>query len=314
MTGDGGCSFDRVVVVDWSANSRPTTGRDSIWIAIGESDQDPGAERVTTSNPSTRSAACELLGEVCRRPGRTLVGVDFSLGYPAGTAHALGLGGPPWRAVWDELTRLVVDADDNANNRFEVAAALNARISSGPGPFWGCPPRHATKHLTTTKVSAHPLDEWRTVEHRLRSRGHRPFSGWQLLGAGSVGSQTLVGIPRLARLEASLVADGRTVEIWPFGDRQGGDRRVAVAPLEVGRRDNVPTAREDADVVVVEVWPSLHPLPDLDGRVRDEVQVITVARRLLSSVGSPTSLTGADPLSRVERAAIRAEEGWVHGA
>ncbi|MGA9275979.1 MAG: hypothetical protein WBV89_03435, partial [Ilumatobacter sp.] len=79
--------FDRIVVIDWSASSRPVLGRDSIWIGVAV----PGAGEVVTSNPPTRAAASRELEELCRRPGRTLLGADFSLGYPSGTAAALGL-------------------------------------------------------------------------------------------------------------------------------------------------------------------------------------------------------------------------------
>jgi precorrin-8X/cobalt-precorrin-8 methylmutase len=276
--------FDRVAVVDWSASSRPARGRDSIW--IGEAD---GGD-IRTSNPETRSAACVELEEICRRRGSVLLGVDFSLGYPAGTSRALGLSGTPWRAMWNLLAELVVDADDNTNNRFDVAAELNSRISARPGPFWGCPPRRRSPTLTSTKVDPHPLAEWRTVEDDLRRAGHRPFSGWQLLGVGSVGSQSLLGIPRLVQLERTLRAAGRTVEVWPFGTWTGG----APAP----------------DVVIAEVWPSLHPLPEPNGRVRDEVQVVETARRLvgLAAVAIGSALT--DGLRR----SVCDEEGWVLGA
>jgi hypothetical protein len=278
--------FDRVVVVDWSASSRPVRGRDSVWIAVAET----ASGDVSTTNPETRSRACAELDELCRYPGPTLLGVDFSLGYPAGTAEALGLSGTPWRAIWTLLSALVVDADDNANNRFEVAADLNQRIGAGPGPFWGCPPSRRSQALTTTKVLPDPLAEWRIVEAELRRADHRPFSGWQLLGVGSVGSQSLVGIPRLAELERTLLAAGRTVEVWPFGAWSG-----AVRP---------------PDVVIAEVWPSLHPLPSPDGRVRDEVQVVETARRL---AGFSAAQFGP-ALNEEAWRTVREEEGWVLGA
>ncbi|MGA9276780.1 MAG: hypothetical protein WBV89_07490, partial [Ilumatobacter sp.] len=192
------------------------------------------------------------------------------------------------RAMWNLLTGWVVDADDNTNNRFDVAARLNARIGDGPGPFWGCPPSRRTPTLTSTKVDPQPLEEWRRVEHELRRGGRRPFSAWQLLGAGSVGSQSLLGIPRLARLERSLVSGGRTVDVWPF------------------------TAEGDpmSDVVIAEVWPSLYTLPALAGRVRDEVQVIETARLLAAHV----RFAGIGSLEKGPRRAVLDEEGWVLGA
>ena len=115
--------FDRFVVVDWSAHSTPKRGRDSIWIAV----VDGGG--LSVSNPSTRVAAQQCLVElIASDPStRTMIGVDFSLGYPAGTAEALGLEGCPWHSMGDLLSGSIIDDDRNVNNRFEVASALNAR-------------------------------------------------------------------------------------------------------------------------------------------------------------------------------------------
>ena len=112
--------FDRFVVVDWSANSTPKLGRDSIWIA--DARRQPGRSRSSTSQPAAKPRRCLVdLFEADPR-STTLVGVDFSLGYPAGTAAALGLGGTPWSAMWAMLAEQIVDDDRNGNNRFTVAA------------------------------------------------------------------------------------------------------------------------------------------------------------------------------------------------
>lgn len=284
-------SFDRIVVVDWSANSTPKVGRDSIWIA--ERTSSTGA--LHAANISTRAAAIDLLVESTSRSGRCLVGVDFSLGFPAGTADALGLDGAPWSAMWQLLRGSVDDDRRNANNRFEVAAELNARISDGPGPFWGCPPAAASERLTTTKVAAGSLPEWRTVEAELRDRGKRPFSAWQLWGAGAVGSQSLLGIAAMSRLADRVEEDGRTVDVWPFSCGL-----------------TVPTA----DVVLVEVWPTLVGLPSVSGDgwdtgVRDERQVVAVAQHLARS-DLAASFTPTVP--HAARTVIEGEEGWILGA
>src|SRR4029077_7559525 len=131
--------FDTFAMVDWSAASVPRTGRDSIWICW----IDAAGERLV--NPATRHGAKTLLAEwlstAMSRNARVLMGFDFPFGYPAGFAARLGLSGPPWRAVWDEIARLVEDGEDNDNNRFAVAAALNERVSAGAFPFWGRPVR-----------------------------------------------------------------------------------------------------------------------------------------------------------------------------
>lgn len=283
--------FDRFVVVDWSANSTPKRGRDSIWIAV----LDGGG--LSVSNPSTRAAAQRCLVElVASDPsGRTMIGVDFSLGYPAGTAAALGLSGRAWESMTGLLSELIIDDDRNANNRFDVASALNARITATGAPFWGCPPSRAGAALTVTKpASFAPLREWRAVESVLRERGCRPFSSWQLLGAGAVGSQSLLGIPMIHRLSAQ------------FADR------VSVWPFTTGLR--APTVDPGA-VVIAEVWPSLLAIEVADGAVRDEAQVIAVAQWLadLDATERLAALFAPDVAEIAEVARIEREEGWILG-
>src|SRR3954451_9317987 len=122
--------FDNFVIVDWSAASQPKTGRDSIWICAVDRD---GSERLV-ENPPTRYAAKTLLSEilagVTARGERALLGFDFPFGYPAGFGRRLRLNGAqPWRAVWDEIAGRVTDHDNNKNNRFQVGAEFNRRVS-----------------------------------------------------------------------------------------------------------------------------------------------------------------------------------------
>lgn len=287
--------FERIVVVDWSANSTPKTGRDSIWIA----DLSTAAGDIATANIPTRAAAVDLLVELSSTSGRCLLGVDFSLGFPVGTAAAVGLAGTPWTAMWDLLASSVVDDDRNANNRFEVAAELNERISPGAGPFWGCHPSMASNRLTSRKVPCDPLPEWRTIEAELRRRGKRPFSAWQLLGAGAVGSQSLVGIAAMSRLVDRVVEAGRSVDVWPF---------------TCGLR--VP----DAEVVLVEVWPSLvddsvrfgDVSADVwEASVRDERQVVAMAHHLATIDLAAAFMPQVPPDDLLD---VVGEEGWVLGA
>ncbi len=283
--------FDRFVAVDWSAHSTPKRGRDSIWIAVVD-----GAE-LSVSNPSTRALAQRCLVELVASDPltRTMIGVDFSLGYPAGTAAALGLPGRPWDSMGDLLSGSIVDDDHNVNNRFEVASAINARITATGAPFWGCPPSRGGHTLTVTKpASFAPLGEWRAVETALREQGCRPFSSWQLLGAGAVGSQSLLGIPMIRRLSAQF-AD--RVSVWPFTT---GLRAPTVDP---------------GTVVIAEVWPSLLPIEAADGAVRDEAQVIAVATWLadLDATERLAALFAPDVAGVAEVAHVEREEGWVLG-
>src|SRR5690606_38334766 len=151
--------FSAYVIVDWSAAAKPATGADSVWIGVSKRDV---RFRMTfeAHNPPTRAAAekklAEVLDDLKRRGERALLGVDFNLGFPRGLAAGLKLpGDPPWRAVWDQLDKMVKDKADNTNNRFGVGAEINRRLTGGPFPFWGCPPKDALTTLQPKRTRAH---------------------------------------------------------------------------------------------------------------------------------------------------------------
>ncbi len=284
--------FDTFVMVDWSAANAPRTGRDSIWICR------LGANGESLVNPSTRRAARALLGdwlaEAWAKDERVLIGFDFPFGYPAGFAARLGLSGPPWRAVWDEIAGLIEDDERNLNNRFDVADILNRRVSGEPFPFWGCPLASERIHLGRKHHRSH--DRHGLAERRLVDL-HIPTAQpcWKLLGAGSVGGQALTGIP-VAR---SLRDDPR----W--------SKRTRVWPFETGLR---PPA--DAAVVLAEVYPSLWAVSPAAGEPKDAAQVRSVARFFADRdrTGELGILFAGDVrLTREERHRVETEEAWTLG-
>jgi len=225
--------FDRYVTVDWSASNRPKTGKDSVWICSLGDDGEP-----SVTNPPTRrtaeAAVRDLLVDAVERGERVLIGFDFPYAYPIGFAAALVLDGQPWRAVWEFLDGHVQDdRETNENNRFDVASAINARLTHHA--FWGRPWTQVHDHLSARRDQVRyrldgetaGLSEWREVELVLRRRGHPPHSTWKLFGAGSVGSQTITGIPVVSRLrhDPELMTISR---VWPF--------EVTVPELPPGNR------------------------------------------------------------------------------
>jgi precorrin-8X/cobalt-precorrin-8 methylmutase len=284
--------FDAYVMVDWSAATVPRTGRDSIWICWHEK----GGERL--ENPPTRHAAKSILADwlagAVQRGERVLIGFDFPFGYPAGFAQRLGLSGPPWRAVWDEIAGLVHDTEENGNNRFKIAAEFNRRVSNGCFPFWGCPPGFDTPFLGPKHHRAHEsggLAERRLVDLHIPSA--QPC--WKLLGAGSVGGQALTGIP----VVRALRDDPRWMDrarIWPF---------------ETGLR-----SPEEGAVVIAEVYPSLWAVSPAAGETKDAAQVRSVAGFFATSdrAGELAKLFAGDPsLSREQRHRVETEEAWTLG-
>lgn len=301
--------FDRYIVVDWSANSAPKRGKDSVWICVLDASGDP-----ETENPSTRGEAEAAVRAASRESvgqgRRVLVGFDFPYGYPRGTAAALGLNGTPWRAVWQHLaSELEDDPETNANNRFDVAAAINRRL--GCHAFWGRPSNSRELERLAADLSVDKsrcerglrqlaLAEYREVESILRGsmrRGEqrgRPHAVWQLSGAGCVGGQALTGIPVLQRLVRDDALAGVSA-VWPF---------------QVGIPDHPPGR---PSVIHAEIWPSLFDVWARPGQVPDQAQVMAVARELRERdrVGALADLLAA-PL--VASPSACAEEGWILGA
>ena len=173
-------TFSHIYILDFSARSAPSPKKpapDALWLghaAVGT--RDPASARYFR----TRRLVADDLGPRLERAldagERVLLGVDFSLGYPAGFADAAGLPGdePPWRRTWDYLAGAITDGDDNANNRFAVAAGLNQRLANSGSQrrFWACPPGAAGPHLTTRRPhvndEAAPPARRRGVEQRIK--------------------------------------------------------------------------------------------------------------------------------------------------
>jgi hypothetical protein len=196
--------------------------------------------------------------------------------------------------MWSLHNEHIADHDRNANNRFAVAAELNRRLTGTASPFWGCPPSSAGHYLTSTKPpDPAPLASFRATEEVLRDGGRRPCSPWQLFGAGSVGSQSLLGIPALERLRGRF---GERVDVWPFTTGLSSP------------------ALDDGAIVVVEVWPSMRELGAHGETVRDAAQVSATASWLAdtdAADGLGVLFSPSLPPA-VELVAV-AEEGWVLG-
>jgi len=298
-------AFDAYIMIDWSASSVPNRGSDSIWWACLE--WEDATARLSTGNCSTRAelvehVSSELAGRL--RDRRTLVGFDFPFGFPSAFCTALGHAGPEregWRYVWRLLSDLVVDQDDNTNNRLEAAGHLNRLVSGGFGPLFGRPsrvPQQVEQTLSPKQLgyfeyplktlTGHQLARERLTDRRAGTKS----SPWFIYGGGnSVGGQALVGIPRMCQLRAAL----NDARVWPF-------ETGAALP-----------DRSEARVVMAEIYPSLfHTRVPGSADVHDKLQVeATVARfAALDTNGSIAQMFSAPPATD----AVLGEEGWVLGA
>jgi hypothetical protein len=254
-------------------------------------------------NPATRHAAekqlRDILADLRRRGERALIGFDFNLGFPAGSAALLGLKDPTWAGLWAFVAKDLVDKADNTNNRFAVAAKMNRLMTDEPRPFWGAPPKDVQRWLQPTKaeVVAGDPPQLRRTELATAGMGKAAAkSVWQMTGAGAVGGQTLVGVPAVKRLADEL---GDKAVVWPF---QTGWK--ALGPDDV----------DGKEAVIAEIYPALFPAKPEPGEVPDRAQVRAACEHFakLDEAGKLGAVFAAKPGENVET--VEREEGWILGA
>ena len=296
--------FDYFVVIDWSSRSKPSPkkkSKDAIWVSEGKA-----AGRMFTRYFRTRHEGIlhirATLLRLVRQKRRVLVGWDFAFGYPKGFAKALRLKKKQgWKSIWQLLDDLVVDDRDNGNNRFTVGGDLNRRITHGSGPFWGVPAGRSGVFLGARKDFEFPVKNKRVslAELRLVERRNKTMhSVWKLMYPGSVGSQSLVGIPRLCQLTRDKKLNEHSL-VWPFDTDFTESLPVDKRPL----------------ILHAEIYPSFQKLPGKDKIVdREQVRAYFQWLQREQAMGDLVKhLAGPTDLSKKERKAVLEHEGWVLG-
>jgi molybdopterin molybdotransferase len=271
--------FDTVVIVDWSAGKRAPKrpSKDAIWIGVVQSgeEQEPVYCRNRLEAEDWLSSYIDAEAQAGRR---TMVGFDFPFGYPRGfVRHVTGSDDP--MVFWDWLEARITDTQTGENNRFEIAEVIN-RLFDGPGPFWGKPNESGWPDLPYRKagINYDVCAERRVCDLAAKSSS----SCFQLFFNPTVGSQSLMGLPMLARLRRRA-----GVAVWPFQDWS------------------------DAQTVLVEVWPGLieAAVKEIEtDEIRDSAQVRLLARALsgLPPERLEVMLDDVAPEAR--------EEAWILGA
>jgi len=292
--------FNAYVIVDWSAASKAGAGADSIIIGVLRRDV---RFRLTFESfaPATRAEGekrlVAILDERRKHGDKTLLGLNFPLGFPRGLAAGLKLtGDAPWSAVWNQLDKMVKDKADNTNNRFGVGAEINRRLSGGPFPFWGAAPRDTLTTLQPKRQRDHGQGD--VAEFRHTDAALKAAPVWKLYYAGAVGGHAILGIPMVRRLKN---ARPDAVQVWPF---------------ETGFKALSPADLEETAVLAVEIKLSQATPTALPGEPKEVAAVRGQAERLakLDEAGklgeafaAPKSLT-PEALAEAER-----EEGWALG-
>ncbi len=307
--------FDAYVFVDWSAatGAQPQQATaDAVW--VGE--RVPVLHYQQETYHRTRHAGVAhvraILQSQVQEGRRVLVGFDFPYGYPAGLAASLALppGPQSWWTIWAELADRVQDTANNVSNRFAAAGELNTILRRGqPGPFWSCPVGTVIANLEPRSpgfpiqcVGGAQLPRLRIVEARLPGTQET----WKLFGAGSVGSQALVGIPYVYRLRRTLELV-RVSRVWPF--------ETGFTPA--------PSPSQGPFVLHAEIWPGVveqrvQALVNANpGLIRDRAQVRAMCEWAAEcdqaeSLGQYFNMPAG--LNQQQTEACVEEEGWVLGA
>lgn len=307
--------FDAYIFVDWSAASKkgpakPT--KDSVWVGELVPSNGHKAETYHRTRKSGIDQVTSVLMNFFKNNWRALVGFDFPYGYPAGFASSLALpkGSQDWFAVWAELAGRVKDSDDNVNNRFEAASEMNFIIGNGqPGPFWGCPQSITFQNLRPTSPGfpyetdgGTRLSQLRIVETRLSGVQET----WKLFGAGSVGSQALVGIPYVYGLRRHQDL-ARVSRVWPF--------ETGFTPT--------PAPTRGSFILHAEIWPGIvrnraeELMRQDENMIQDQAQVRAMCEWAAENDGQGTLGQYFETPSDLSQTKIQAcikEQGWILGA
>lgn len=299
--------FDVFISIDWSASGTPSPAKPSanaIWLGY----RDVGGkayEKYFRTRYECLSFLRSTLHSAVDNSQKVMIGYDFNFGFPQGLASSMGYTDreTSWEFLWKYLHHHIEDSSDNRNNRFRVAHSINTLISNFPGPFYGTPTSQQTPNLASTgcPFPYHAPTSLLSSKRICEEATPRSQPVWKLLGIGSVGSQTLVGIPALYSLWQDILLKQHT-QIWPFTTNFQFPAINSSDPL----------------IVHCELWPSIvpsHYLKDLP--IKDQSQVEAVVswlydmqqRNTLSDLFTPPS-----SLSLSDIQTICCEEGWMIGA
>ena len=145
-----------------------------------------------------------------------LCGFDFSYAFPQGFWNTLTGRGENWTDVIRDLTegipQLPAISEKPEPNARQWAEIANKKLSHslGTGPFWGS--GFAQLKDPRFPYSKSPFKEYRLAEQRKSS--FQPI--FKLGGNGSVGLQSLCGIPYIHNIRTTCVQQKVPLHCWPF--------------------------------------------------------------------------------------------------
>lgn len=226
--------FDVYIAIDFTGSRNTRFQRRHIAFAELEGD---GSTQVSLGR--TREQVTSHLLERLRRHDaqgkRVLCGFDFSYSFPARFWSTLtGL-----QEKWPDMIKTMAEgvsglppiSEEPESNARQWAGAANSEIALQMGvlaaPFWG-PNFSQSKDPRFFQSGRIPFKEFRASEERLLERHYRPKPIFKIGGHGSVGLQSLCGIPQLFRLRTICSKQNVPLHFWPFDGWTCRNRHVIV--------------------------------------------------------------------------------------
>lgn len=211
--------FDAFIAIDFSGSKHPYLQRK--YIAFAETDHGLTNPIVKTgfTRSNTISFLVERLGYHNMQGNRILLGFDFCYSFPAGFWAALTNSQENWAKVTKGIAEGVsglpaIIEEPQSNARLWADSAnknITESLSSPSGPFWGANFSQAKDPRFFSRCIP-PFQQYRLVEYRLPGCK----SIFKIGGQGSVGLQSLCGIPLLERLQSLCLERGIPLHAWPF--------------------------------------------------------------------------------------------------
>jgi hypothetical protein len=262
-------SFDCYAFADYRGDKGDSGGGVVLAVALGAGPI--SIVQGVSSRKALSSAFMRLLGAATNANLRVLFGQDHQYGIPIAFAKELGLPTEDWREAMTGLfatgpfSTWAKDADAGG-----FAAEVNRwLVARGASPyFWSATKR--TRYGIQGQSSRSP--EHATLRRMTEAQIGFPFC--RIGDPGSVGGQSIVGIPRLLHLLEASEREGIVVEVWPFDGLHltGSKAHVAIEPYPTLVRERGIVQSDENDAVASTAWAqkldregALHEALDLRG-------------------------------------------------
>lgn len=286
----------RVVAVDWSGDKGPGQ-RKKIWAGVWTA-----GDGVRLESGRTRDELIEWVIEMARETPRMVAGVDFCFSYPAWFVeeHGARTAVEFWKIVAARSEHWLSNECEDARFWGRVG---KYRSGKKPGEFCG---EDGLRMLRRADIACKVQGRILDPSEAAKVKGIAPKSPFQIGGAGAVGTGTLRGIPKLARLreagfrvwpfDAPALEKGEPllVEIYPrllTGEVKKGNADERVRYLDWKKKELAAYASLDEDVVAKarrseDAFDALVSVMEMAARRRDFL-------RLRQSTDAVTRIEGA---------------------